>query len=114
MNDDLIDIFLGLRRVPTPEEAPISILAHWRIFRAAGASHHFVELGQNRLMRMSSNIVSFDATALTGVTQSGRFYRLEGQAGEGEDALRAEDAFTLWLRGVQHSGCDRCVLFRST
>ena len=94
--DGLIDILLGLRRVPSPTEVPLSTLIHWRIFRANGASNHFVGIATNGLVRTSTDIVQFDASAMIGITLSGRFYLLKGLAGEGDDAARAELAFARW------------------
>ncbi len=84
---DIVYVLLGLRKVASPADEPVSVLTQWRIFRAAGASNHFVGVGANGLTRTSTDIVNFDATTLTGVTRSGRFYRLEGPPAVDEDAM---------------------------
>ena len=78
-------------------ELPMCTLTLWRIFRAGAASNHFVGINtENGLMRVSTDIIEFDVRTMAGVTQSGRFYKLEGPAGKDEKALRAEMAFSRW------------------
>lgn len=97
VDDDLIAILHGLRRVPSPEEVPLSTLTQWRIYRAYHCdveSDHFVGIsGETALVRMSTDIVKFDAKSLAGVTRSGRMYRLQGPPATDEDFERAELAF---------------------
>lgn len=94
---ELIDCLFRLRSVASPVDEPVGVLTEWRIFRAADASNHFVgKCTDNGLRRVSSAIVRFDMKTMAGVTRSGRLYKLEGPAGEGGDAQRAERGVARW------------------
>lgn len=96
-DDDLIDVLLGLRKVASPEEMPMTVLTRWRIFRTfhfGSESDHFVGVSaESGLVRISTDIVRFDAKSMAGITQSGRLYCLEGPPAEDEDTAHAEAAF---------------------
>ncbi len=77
---------------PEPvDRSPDVILAKWSVFefnKNELTSRHFV--GFNLLSldgRVSSPIEVFDKETMTGITKSGRSYRLRGQSGVHEDAL---------------------------
>ncbi|BCQ28240.1 hypothetical protein NK8_64290 (plasmid) [Caballeronia sp. NK8] len=84
---------------PVPEEPRIRLIK-WRIFEILPQrTRHFVGLNANdRTGRVSSPIESFDAKALQGTTQSGRFYMLEGRSGH------ADEAQYVWDRWCQFAG----------
>lgn len=80
---------------PVSEEPSIR-LSDWQIVEVDDGTRHFV--GYNLCLhegRVSSAIVRFDPDTRTGVTRSGRVYRLEGALGEDQDALWT---WTGWCR----------------
>jgi hypothetical protein len=72
--------------VPVVEEPDIS-LRDWRIMETEREERHFVGARvDDGIGRVSSAIVSFDAIRMTGITSSGRVYRLVGPPGWTGDA----------------------------
>jgi hypothetical protein len=77
-------------------------LVRWRIFETDIGERHFVGFNiTDGEGRVSSAIEQFDADARSGVTRSGRIYRLEGPAGRDADALYT---WNLWCiaNNVKH------------
>ncbi len=80
----------------TVADEPEVVLTSWHVFEVANGDRHFC--GWNvgdREGRVSSRIVEFDASAMTGRTRSGRVYRLSGRPGTDGDALYVR---ARWLR----------------
>jgi hypothetical protein len=67
--------------VPNVEKQPAVDLKNWVVFQLEDGSRFFVgeEDGKIGKLRTSTPIKSLDATTLTGVTESGRVYRLIGK-----------------------------------
>ena len=66
---------------------PMVILSNWSIMELNDGSRHFV--GYNVLLkegRVSSAIQTFDKNTMSGITNSGRVYKLDGSAGCNNDA----------------------------
>ena len=62
-------------------------LSNWQIVEIDAGTWHFVGFNiRLREGRVSSAIVTFDPEARTGVTRSGRVYKLEGEPGTDPDA----------------------------
>jgi hypothetical protein len=83
------------------EEMPEVLLRRWSIRETDSGARHFV--GYNvrwREGRVSSEITSFDARTRSGVTQSGRLYRLVGRAGVDSDGEYVWNAVAR-LRGME-------------
>lgn len=73
---------MAIWKVTAVEQDPEVSLLDWRIFETDQGTRHFVGLNARcGTARASSRIVSFDAVRRTGVTQSGRAYRLVGGMG---------------------------------
>jgi hypothetical protein len=72
--------------------SPEVVMRSWRVMEVTspyweGASRHFVGYNVSDLEgRVSSEIVQFDHDTMTGITRSGRVYRLDGDAGHDGDA----------------------------
>jgi hypothetical protein len=66
--------------VPNVEKQPAVNLKNWAIFQLEDGSRFFVgeEDGKVGKLRTSTPITSLDETSLTGITESGRVYRLIG------------------------------------
>lgn len=63
---------------PSPDEQPEAVLRAYRVFAAADG-HHFAGLnGITGRGRVSTAVASWDSDTMTGITSSGRRYRLEG------------------------------------
>ena len=61
------------------DEEPEVALTKWAIIRAADSGHyHFIGMKSSAIGRFSSRIVAFNLSTMTGRTQSGRIYRLQG------------------------------------
>ena len=83
------------------EDIPEVRLLRWSIRETEAGTRHFV--GYNLVQRegrISTAITSFDARTRTGVTESGRTYRLEGRAGADSDGEYVWNTFAR-LRGVE-------------
>jgi len=68
-------------------ETPEIVLAQWRIYESDIKERHFV--GYNLTEgegRVSSAIQTFDENTMTGITRSGRVYKLQGAPGWNSDA----------------------------
>ena len=84
---------MGIWKATTVDITPELKLTQWRIFEVEsslweGKSRHFC--GYNlteREGRVSSEIVSFNKENMTGITKSGRVYKLTGDSGFNKDAL---------------------------
>ena len=77
-------------------EEPEVLLSDWQVVEIPGGTRHFVGYNQSlREGRVSSMIVEFDPATRTGITSSGRVYRLLGEPGENQDALWT---WTGWCR----------------
>ncbi len=79
---------MSLTPAPGIDEQPHVILTRWSVMELADTNtRHFVgfkaDEGQGRV---SSPIQTFDREAMTGVTRSGRIYKLEGPRGQHPDA----------------------------
>jgi hypothetical protein len=74
-------------------EVPEVTLAAWQVFEVPldgddGWTRHFVGYARElRQGQVCSPVLSFDPTTRSGVTRSGRVYRLAGRPGLGSDAL---------------------------
>lgn len=85
------------RQAPDVGTQPVVTLVAWGIFEMPGGSRHFCGVhagGPSGKGRVSSEVVGFDPGTMTGMTGSGRLYRLEGPPCQGGDAGLIRDA---WL-----------------
>lgn len=86
-----------MRNAPPISDEPEEILTDWRIFRLPNGDQHFCGFRENgATIRTSSRIILFHAETNTGMTASGRIYRLQGPQGRIEH-LRV--AVGLWCIG---------------
>ncbi len=61
------------------DEEPEVALTKWAIIRAVDGGHyHFIGMKSSGIGRFSSRIIAFNLSTMTGRTQSGRIYRLQG------------------------------------
>jgi hypothetical protein len=89
------------KTIPVQEEPEI-LLSSWRVMELGDGSRHFV--GWNvygREGRVSSSIVEFDNSKLTGRTSSGRVYKLLGDPGYNSDAAY------VWSRWAEINKVDQ-------
>ena len=71
------------------DEEPEVALTRWAIIRAVDRGHyHFIGMKSGGIGRFSSRIIAFNLSTMTGRTQSGRIYRLQGDADYGNARLR--------------------------
>ena len=85
------------RNAPDVGLQPVVTLVRWSVFSLPGGTRHFCGVHAGDLPdrgRVSSEIVGFDPPTRTGMTRSGRLYRLEGPQSEGDDTALIRDA---WL-----------------
>ncbi len=85
------------RNAPDVGLQPIVTLVRWSLFSLPGGSRHFCGVHAGTPPdkgRVSSEIVGFDPPTMTGMTRSGRLYRLEGPQSENDDTALIRDA---WL-----------------
>lgn len=88
----------ALWAAPEVEAQPDVTLVRWQIFELPGGGRHFCGYHAGPSIhegRVSSAIVKFDPETMTGITSSGRSYRLEGPVGSDDDAEYVKRA---WLR----------------
>lgn len=71
-------------------EQPQVVLRDWRIIEVSDgetSSTHFIGyFDENHEGRVSSRMINFDASTMSGVTKSGRIYKLVGEPGYNSDA----------------------------
>lgn len=84
---------------PTVDDEPVIELRSWRVMQTERCERHFVGVHGSGMLaagRVSSAIVSFDASQRRGVTRSGRVYILRGAPG----GLDGDAAYTwaAWAR----------------
>lgn len=83
---------MSIWKTLTIEERPHIILTRWRIFEVWSenedpTTRHFVGYNcRDSEGRVSSAITTFDRDSLTGITDSGRIYKLSGESGYDPDA----------------------------
>lgn len=78
------------------KDEPEVILSQWNVMRLLDGSRHFV--GWNVMLgegRVSSAIKEFDNTTMSGKTQSGRIYQLNGPSRHNADASYV---WTIWCK----------------
>jgi len=83
---------------PAVDNQPSVRLIRWQIFELPDGGRHFCGFHAGPSVhegRVSSPIEHFSPDTMTGVTCSGRSYRLEGPPGEDEEADEVKRA---WLR----------------
>lgn len=88
----------ALWTAPEVERQPDVALVRWQIFELPDGSRHFCGYHHGPSVhegRVSSPIVKFDPSTMTGFTRSGRSYRLVGPPGADDDADFVKVA---WLR----------------
>lgn len=85
-----------LWKVPTVDLEPVIRLDFWQICKSSEGTFHFAGYHFG-VGRCSSKIVSFDKSALTGTTRSGRKYHLvrDGRGFNRDSASCAEQWFKL-------------------
>lgn len=76
---------------PTIEREPVTELRRWDVYELAGGEWHLVGNIADGRVRVSSAAIWFDLYSMSGSTASGRVYRLAGERGLSEEALR------LWM-----------------
>jgi hypothetical protein len=99
----MMTVLHALWAPPAIESQPSVRLVRWQIFELPDGSRHFCGYHAGPSVhegRVSSAIERFSPDTMTGITRSGRSYRLEGPPGEDEDAEYVKRA---WLR---HNGVD--------
>ena len=69
------------------EDQPSIGLMLWKIFEVDEDTRHFVSADSSDFVgRVSSAVAEFDVSKMSGVTQSGRVYELQGNPGDSEQA----------------------------
>jgi hypothetical protein len=92
----LIVNVMGIWNVESVDAQPELTLVRWKIYETENRERHFVGWAvENDEGRVSSAIKSFDPKTMRGVTESGRIYQLQGDAGEDSDA---EHTWRFWVR----------------
>lgn len=78
----LIGAIGGLTSQPSPDFLPVATLIQWRLLRpSSGAVHLIGYCLEHNEGRVSSSVLSVDATSRQCVTKSGRVYRVLGPSG---------------------------------
>lgn len=78
------------------EDEPETSLAQWQVMELPNGDRHFVGYAvEDREGRASSAVVVLDTATMSGVTTSGRIYRLQGRPGYHADA---EYTWRRWAR----------------
>lgn len=89
-------IVIRSTQAPSPDQQPEAILRNYRVY-SADDGHHFAGLNEvTGKGRVSTAIVTWDPDTMTGTTQSGRRYRLEGPP---DDTGVAQVAWVTWSMG---------------
>jgi hypothetical protein len=89
----------GVWNVARVDLQPSMTLVRWQIYEVPNGDRHFSGWAvENREGRASSAIRTFDPSTMTGVTSSGRVYRLQGPPGEDSDGLY------VWHRWARING----------
>lgn len=73
------------RQAPPLDRQPVVTLVRWLVFALPTGTRHFcgIHKGDDPTRgRVSTDIVGFDPATSTGMTASGRLYRLEGPPGD--------------------------------
>lgn len=88
--EDIATIFGGIWRTPGVGDQPVINLIRWRVLEATCGQHkgerHLVGYcPENFEGRVSTAIMSFDATTMQIATKSGRAYQLLGGSGYDSD-----------------------------
>jgi hypothetical protein len=90
------------KTAPVSEEPEIT-LYDWKVFELNDGSRHFVGTnGARGSGRVSSSIQTFDPTTMSGVTRSGRVYKLVGESG---DSINGLYTWTGWCHVNRVDDC---------
>ncbi|MGY3581979.1 hypothetical protein ACVIGB_001098 [Bradyrhizobium sp. USDA 4341] len=86
-------IISSSRSAPSPAEQPEAVLRYFRVY-AADDGHHFAGLNEvTGKGRVSTAIATWDPDTMTGTTQSGRRYSLQGPP---DESGMAKAAWLAW------------------
>jgi len=91
--------FSILWAAPAVDRQPDVRLVRWQIFELPDGSRHFCGYHAEPSIheaRVSSPIVKFSPETMTGLTRSGRSYRLEGASGSEDEADHVKRAWLLY------------------
>lgn len=84
---------------PTVDRQPDVRLVRWQVFELPDGSRHFCGYHAGPSIheaRVSSPIVKFSPETMTGLTRSGRSYRLEGAPGSEDDVDHVKRAWLIY------------------
>ena len=107
-DDDKVVVLARWRSAPTVDDQPSAVINSWVLMRLPsddddGGEYDFRIVGRKPAggWRVTTPLVALDLTSMTGTTQSGRQYRLEGDMVDVHDPPDiVADVIWSWLKGT--------------